>query len=859
MALLTRLRALLQRRRVARELDDELAFHVQMEAEAHIARGMAPDEARRAALASFGGIAQAKESVREVRALGIESVWQDVRYAGRTLRARPGFTIAAAGMLALGIGITTAMFTVVDSLLLRPVPFRDADQLAHIWMGTDRGGRLTVAPAVLRAWRESPAFDAAESAVPGTALVEAGGTVVMRGIATVTPGVFDMLGGVRPVRGRLFDATEGAAGTSDRLLISETLWRTLLGADPDAIGRTVTVDGESLTLVGILPAGFRFPSAETVLWRPTDLASQPGARAQAYLRFAGEMPREDALRIATETARAADAANENLRPWVFPLAGITDGYSNQAVRLLAGGVVLVFLVLCANVCSLLLARLTARRREFSMRAALGASRPRLIRQALVESGVLGAIGIAGGIGIAWALVSVARALLPDALLLQTLNPLNLDERALAVTSAAGLLGTLAAGLLPAWLSTRVNAGDSLRVVDRSGTEARGARLLTRGLLVVEIALACTLLVGATLLMRSFVNLSSVDRGLDTSNVTTVRLSLPAAMFPDRAARLAAVQTLDEEFRQLPGAQRVVWSMGLPPSGGASSYGDWVSDLPDASPVNLSVERYSVDPDFFSFYGIPIIRGRTFDPAEPSSHVIVGERLADALWPGVDPVGRSFQFMEERFQVIGLARETHYPSIDTRRDRPEFYEPFHGVGAYPILQVSIRCASGCPDPASIRHRLARAQPRAALLDVSPLEQAYRTQLERPRAAAALAVAFAVIAVLAAAGGLFSVLSYAVGRRRREFGIRTALGATPAQIRRVVLRDGLVVAVSGLLIGSLFAALLARGLASLQYGVTPGDPLSWTIVLALIALTTIGASWRPARSAARMDPVVLLREE
>jgi predicted permease len=854
MALMTSLRGLLQRRRAGREIDDELAFHVEMETHANIARGMAPAEARQAALRAFGGVAQAKETVRDVRTLRIESVWQDVRHASRTLAAHRRFTLAAAGMLALAIGLTTAMFTIVDALIVRPVPFRDPGQLAHLWMGSERGGRTLVAPAVLRAWRESPAFEAAESALADTALLEASGTVVTRRIASVTPGVFEMLGGVRPVRGRLFDARR--PGQSDQLLVSETIWRGLFNADPALVGQSITVDGQRLTVVGILPADFRFPSADTVLWRPTDLNSSPGELALAYVRFARGVPRDDALRLATEAAGAADARNATLRPWVYPLAGRQDAYARRAVPLLAGGVVLVFLVLCANVSSLLLARLTARRREFTMRAALGASRGRLLRQALVESSLLGALGVAIGAGIAWALVSIARALIPEPLLLQTLNPLSLDARALVATSVAGLVAALAAGLLPAWLGTRVDAGDSLRVVDRSGTEARGARALSRGLLVVEVALAFTLLVGATLLTRSFVNLARADRGLDTSGVTSLWLNLGSAKAGDTAAREILSRTIEDDLRQLSGVRQMAWSYGLPPGGGMSSFGDWISDLPGTPAVNMEVSRYFVTQAFFSLYRIPIVRGRSFGASDKFTTVIVSERLAQMLWPEVDPIGRTFRLKEERFQVIGLAREIHYPAIDSRLDGPEFYHPYTAV---PTPMISLRCEPGCPDAAVIRHRLASTHPDVRVQNAGPVEFHYAAQLARPRAAAALAVAFASIAVVAAAGGLFSVLSYSVSRRRREFGIRTALGASPHQIRRVVLRDALVVSTSGLAIGTLFAAALARALASVQYGVTPGDPLSWSIVLGLIALTTTVASWGPARAAATSDPLALLREE
>jgi putative ABC transport system permease protein len=863
-SILTRLRGLLQRPRVGRELDDELRFHVEMEIRSHIERGLSPIEARRLALRDLGGVDQAKEAIRDVRATWVDSFWQDVRYAFRSLRRRPGAGVAAIGMLGLAIGITTAMFTIVDALILRPAPFRAPDELAFIYMGGEHGGRTTVSSAVLRAWKASPAFEGAESAVAGIALLEANGSVLTRGIARVTPGVFDLLGGIRPIRGRLFEPSEGAEGSDDRVLLSEDLWRSLYGADESLIGRRVTIDAQSLVVVGVLPAEFRFPSWNTVIWRAGHFAKgtaeADGMRPQVYVRFGRNMPRPDALRIATDAARAADATNAKLRPWVQPLAGmVLDSYYQRAVPLLAGGVVLVFLVLCANVSSLLLARLTTRRREFSMRSALGASRQRLMRQAFVESCLLGALGVAVGIGIGWTLVSLSRAFLPQAFLLRTLNPLNIDVRALAVTSVSGIVATLVAGLLPAWIGTRVDADSSLRVSDRGGTETRAARALTRALLVGEIALACTLLVGATLLVRSFINLTRAERGLDTNDVLTATMSLsgPAFPFDDRASRAAAARLLEEQVRALPGVQQVAWSYGLPPGGGATHFGLWQSDVPDAAAADMEVEQYYVDPEFFALYGLPV-RGRTFQPSDSSGDVIVGEGLAHALWPGLDPIGRDFTFEREtRFHVIGVVREIHHPSLDARNDRPEFYGPLGGVRN--LAMLSVRCGGPCPPVAVVRKRLVEAHPAVRVTGVRLLDDVYFEELARPRASAALGFAFAIIAVLAAAGGLFSVLSYAAGRRRREFGIRTALGASPSQIRRLVLHDGMVVALTGIGLGAVAAWSLARTLASLQYGVTMTDPLSWVAVLALLGVTTLAASWQPARAAAGSDPVLLLRED
>jgi predicted permease len=789
-----------------------------------------------------------------------ESLLRDVRFGTRTLRRSPGFTVIAVLTLAVGIGITTAMFAILDALVLRPVPFRAPDQLALISMGDDHGSRGVVAPAVLRAWRESPAFAGAESATADTALLDVEGIVATRGMARVTSGVFDLLG-VRPVRGRLFLPSEGRPGTDDRALVSEDLWRSVYHADPALVGRRVTINGEAVEIVGILPATFRFPSWDTVIWTPIDFDALPAARSselpRVYARFATDVPRADALRAATNAARAADPTNTPLRAQARPLAGmVLDPYYQRAVPLLSGAVILVFLVLCANVSSLLLARLTARRREFALCSALGASRARVMRQAFVETILMGLLGVAVGIGVGWMLVSIARTFLPEAFLLRTLHPLNIDIRALAVASFAGVFATLAAGLLPAWIGTAADVEQSLRITNRGGTETRGARAVTRALLVAEIALACILLVGATLLVRSFVNLAGVQRGLDTHGVITATLSLRRDLLPDRQSRTAAARAIEEQVRRLPGVQQVGWSYGLPPRGGALSFGEWQSDVTGSPAVNMNVDRYYVAGDFFAAYGIPLLRGRTFQASDADREVIVGERLARALWPGLDPLGRTFSFMKERFQVVGLVREIRYPSLDQRLDRPEFYQRFTGVGSYAMM--SIRCGP-CPDPAQVRQRIAATAGSVTIVNVGPLDDVYFEQLAQPRAAAALAFAFAVIAALAAAAGLFSVLTYAVGRRRREFGIRTALGASPGQIRRLVLRDGLFVVVIGVALGAVGAWALARSIASLQYGVSVSDPVSWALVLGLLGLTVTGATWRPAQEAARVDPVLLLREE
>ncbi|HXG69695.1 MAG TPA: FtsX-like permease family protein [Gemmatimonadaceae bacterium] len=855
--LLTFIRRSLQRVRVSRELDEELQHHVAMEEQQHAARGVPPVEARRRALRDLGGIEQTKEAVRDVRASWVDSLWQDLRYASRTVWRHPGETATIVAMLALGIGLTTAMFTVVDVLILRPVPFQQADQLAMLWMRGPTGGRTTVRPSVLHAWRESGVLTAAEAANPDTALIEVGSMFATRGMARVTPGIFAMLGGVQPDRGRLFDSTDGGAGADDRVLLSADVWRTLYRSDPLIVGQRITVNSESLLVVGVLPAGFRFPAWDTQLWRADAFSGNGGSPEilpRVYVRFAPGITRDDALRVALAAAHAADSNTAKQWPQAEPLVR-SDDYYTRAVPVFAASVLFVLAILCANASGLMLGRLSSRQREFAMQTALGAARYRLIRQTLLESCLIGAIATGVGAFLAWALVGLSHGFLPEATLVRTLSPLSINVRTLVATSVIGVAAALLTGMLPAWLGTRVQANASMRVSERSSTETREAKWLTRTLLIGEVALACTLLAGATVLVRSFMNLTRVNRGLDASGITVADLSLPTAVVTEPTARMVISQDVERRVRALPGVQHVAWSRGTPPVGGSFSVGDWIAE--GGQTVSLEVRHYAVGPDFLKQFGIPLLAGRNFISNDGVDIVIVGERFGQLLWPKLDPVGRTFRFAKRQYQVVGVAREVQLPTLDARLDAPEFYYPFVDAGGFSSL--SITCAEPCANEAQIRHTLASTHPAIRVSGVRTLEAQFREQLARPRAAAALASVFGVIAVLAAAGGLFSVLTNAVSRRRKEFGVRTALGASPANIRGLVLRDGLTVSGVGIVIGAIAAAALAYPLASLQYGVVITDPVNGLLVFSVMAFTGILACWRPAAQAVRADPSRLLRED
>ena len=804
------------------------------------------------------------------------TVLDDLRHAARRLIAQPGSLALATAMLAVAIGITAAMFTIVDALMLRPVPFPEADRLATGHIATQNSYLRGVGFDLLRGWRNSPAFDAVHAASPDSAIVETHEGLQSLPSAWVTPGVFEMLG-VRPIAGRLFVAGEGRSGADDRVVISETIWRVQFAGAADIIGRRVRLNGAPVEVVGVLPASFRFPSWRTTLWRPIDLdsplPSQATWRPTAFVRRSAAMPESDAAARAAAVMHQTDPKLAENRVIFRPLtANFVDPYSRRAIGALAGGVALVFLALAANVANLLLARMSARRREFGVCAALGASRGRLFREALIEAALLGVAGSAIGLIVGAGLVGLARQYLPEAFLLRTLNPVDLDLRAVAVAALLGVVATTIAGVVPAWLATRARAGDALRPGDRGGTETRAQRTLSRGLLIAEMAMATALLIGAGVLARSFVNLTRVDRGLDPRGVVSGYVSLPDFAFADQPSRLAAADAIERELRSLPVVRELTLSYGAPAIGADLYFGKWQSDDAGVAPVALDISAYAVDDAFFRLYRIPILEGRSFAPDDGGSQVIVSEGLARRLWPGRSAIGRSFgQAAGSEYHVIGVAREIHSQTADPLADGPEIYRPLRtgtlaangrreatrlGGG---LVYFSVRCGDGgCGDLSAMRARIRAAHPATVVSKIGALDAVYLEELARPRAAAALGVAFALIATLASAGGLFSVLTYAVGRRRREFGIRAALGARPADLGRLVLKYGLQVAAAGLLIGIGAALALSRVLASLEYGVSAGNPSIWTAVVALLFVTALAAAWAPARAAARVDPVRLLRE-
>jgi putative ABC transport system permease protein len=797
----------------------------------------------------------------------------DIGRAARRLRSHPSTLALSIAMLALGIGVSTAMFTVLDALMLHPVPFRDAGRLTSVVLSAGRMFMMNGStPAQFHAWRAAAGFARVEGAQQSPVTFETPTGLVTKGGARVSSGLFDMLG-VQPILGRTFVEGEGRGGSDDRILLSEEIWTTLFNRDPGVVGRRIRVSGVPTEVVGVMPAGFRFPYANSATWQPIDFeAPPPGVRRvspQVYARLKPGIPEADALRLADEALRASVTLEPDQRTAFRPIAaGMVDPYSRRAVTALSAGVGLVFLVLCANAMNVLLTRLSSRGREFGVCAALGASRARLLREAIAETLLIALAAAAAGLALAAGLVQIAQNYLPDAFVARTLTPVAISWRAVAATSLLGLLAAAIAGVTPAWMSTRVDAANALRGTNlRGGTDARSHTRLARGLLVAEVALAAALLAGAGQLVRTFVNLMHADRGLNAEGVITSWVALPQFAFKDRPGRMAFASALEDRLRQVPGVAQVILSGGMPPSAGTIYFGDIHSDAGTKTDGEI-VNFYNVSPRFFELFGIRLLAGRTFhEPSEPDE-VIVGARLAAILWPGAPAPGHTLTISKTTYRVAGVVQEIRNPSLDPRADRPEMYFPLvverdghveaTAFGSGQIF-AALRCNAACPPLETIAAAIRSVSAQVEIARLGPMEEEYLKDLARPRAAAALGAVFAVVALLASAGGLFGVLTAAVARRRREFGIRVALGIAPGRLTALVLRQALGLAAAGLMIGIFGAWMLARALASLTFGVSPADPLTWAVVCGSLATALLLAAWRPSRQAARVSPSELLRAE
>ena len=784
----------------------------------------------------------------------------DLRQALRGVRATPGTTTLAIGLLALAIGTCTTMFTLADAIIFNAVPYRDADRLVHIGIAREPGAwpSNTTTASAIRAWRDAGIFEQVEAHRTTSTIVDAGAGTTGAAVLWITPGAIEMLG-VAPIRGRAL-TPDDAHQTVPPVLISARFWRTQLGAADDVIGRRISIDGKPADIVGVMPADVRFPNSVRDVWRAIDLTRPPLAALSPIARLKPGVPREETARQANLVTRHHDPALL-AGPEAVTFAPVTgtrlfDDYTVNATRLLFTGFLLVLLVASVNIANLLLARAVGRRRERAVRAALGATRFRLVQQALLESAVMATLAATIGLLLAWLAVSTLDTALPAFITARGPNAIDFDKRSAIAVVALAVLATVTSAVLPAWLGTRTTASDVLKEGERGSSEGRVARRLTSALIVGEIAVAVTLLVGAALMVRTFVALANADRGIDTRNVALLQVNLPSFQVPDVQRQEALASEIHDRLAGLPGVVQVMRALSVPPDR-SETYSSVIETGEGTQVEGLEVSGYLAVPGFFEFFDIRLVAGRALSAEDPDEAVVVSKNLADALWPDVsDPVGRTFRMGDEPMvrQVVGVSRNVRTSVQDPRTDTPEFFQSYRRPGPNYVIKLEEGARLSDEKVAAL---IRTVHPAYLVRRVEWLDDTYAEQFERPQLAAFAAGSFAIFGLLVCAAGLFSVLSLAVTRRRREFGIRLAIGARPAHLSRLVARQTLLTLGAGLSIGCAGALAVARGLSSVLAGIEVTDAASWIAVVALVIVAGVAAAWLPMRDARRTDPLLLLR--
>ncbi|MES2306661.1 MAG: ABC transporter permease [Gemmatimonadota bacterium] len=863
-----------------RDLDAELHGFLATLVDEKIRAGMPPAQARRVALLELGGVEQVKESVREVRAgAWFETVRRDARYAFRSLRRTPGFTIAAILALGLGIGATAAIYTVVSAVLLRPLNYPDSDRLVVVL----HNERSPVAPANYLDWRrESRSFEAMGAAEMWGPNLSGQEPAEKLPALRVTADLLPLLR-TRPLLGRVFRADEAEPGHERVVVLSYGLWQRRFGGDPAVIERSILLDGESYQVVGVMPQDFQFApfwATNTQLWAPRAFTSQTAAnRGAQSLRVFARLRDGVSLEAAQAEISLISKRIERLYPDVPPnttvrtLQETVVGQVRPALLVMMGAVAVLLLMACANVAHMLLARAATRQREVAVRSAIGATRERMIRQFITESLVLSGLGCVAGLSLAWlgtrAIVAWAPGTLPRA------ATITLDWHIVGFTLFLGLVTGLIFGVAPAWQS----AGQDLNTVLRDGARGSsegGVRARARDVLVgSQFALAVVLLVGAGLLTRSFIALQRVDPGFVPEGVATMIVSVGGTREAPPAVRAGFFPEVLRRIRAIPGVTAAGAINHIPIAGDSWGQTFWIEGRPAPAPgVRQGATWRIVLPGYFATMGIPLTRGRDVteqDRLGAPEVVIVNQYLADHYWPGEDPIGKRLTIDDPAegarwITVIGVSKNT-IRSDWAAPAAEELYLPFlqdnsfmTGLGRGNYFSYVVRTA-GNPTAVipAIRATIADIDPAVPISAVATMDEVVATANGGPRFYLFLLSTFAIVALTLAAVGVYGVMSYAVSRRTHEIGIRMALGADPALVRRSILQRGLLVAMSGAGIGVAVAILLTRAMTTLLYGVTPGDPFTFVTVPLVLALVALLASWLPARRATRIDPLRALRQD
>ena len=820
----------------------------------------------------------------------------DLRVTFRRLAARPAYTLLIILTLALGIGAATAVFSVVDQTVLRPAPFPHADRLVDVMHihSVNKSGGSSMTPQKVLGWQAQPAlFERLELYVPQQ--MDLTGTAEPERVSglNVSLGLFSMLD-VRPQIGRSFAAGDGTPGSEKVVLIGEALWRRRFGGEAQVLGQRITLNETDYTVIGVMPRRFRLLDDKESFWLPVDLQAFAGDTTfQGYGigRLAAGVRQQDAQKLADSLAVRMDKETPIRMTWGLGLerkrVARIDDTTRTALFVLLGAVAFLLLITCANVANLFLSQAPARQREMAIRSALGAGRGVLVRGVLLESLLLAVVGGALGIILAnWGIAAILAAA-PERMVVLSTTPIELDARVLVVAAVLTLLTGLIFGLVPALRGSRPNLETVLRTAGRTGTRGSYGRL-PGALVVLEVAFAVVLLVGATLMARTLGNLNAIDAGFEPDGLISMHIALPSDRYPTMTANVAFFETLSEKLRGVEGIRGVAVSQGAPPRIGGISFGRPEIEgagIPDTKTV--VIPNGTVAASYFETLGIPRLAGRNFVPGEPEGNVIVSKGFADKYWPDGGAVGARFRMGPKSpwMTIVGVAGSVQTTvGADARTDLQLYYPyiarpataPAAATAATPPAGAQAKPSAAPRRRYSYNELIVRAEnPTAAIplikqqiwsIDLNqPVENvtlvadSYAQMFAKQRFVLMLMSAFALVALLLTAAGIFGVLSQAVAQRTREIGIRVALGARPADVMKLVVSRGMVLAGIGVVLGVGGALSLVKTVQALLYGITPTDPVSFAVVTVLLLTVALLACWLPTRTAMKVHPAVALRTE
>jgi len=797
----------------------------------------------------------------------------DFRHGLRLLVRSPGFSLVAIIALAVGIGANTAIFSVINTLLLQRLPYRDADRLAIVWEHNTVRQRKSnvVGPANFIHWREmNQVFeDLAAVTMTYSVTVTGGGDPEELQTQSVSGELFQILG-VQPALGRAFAGAENQPD-SRVIIISDRLWRRRFGGDPTILQRPIVSQGIPYTVVGVMPPGFSFLDKSVDVWLPIGFTAQSRTPRGRSLMVVGrlkqgitvERAQLDMTQVSATLTQMFPAFNTGWTSRVVPLREQLTGDVRPALLVLAGAVAFVLLIACANVANLLLARATARQRELAVRAALGAGRARLVRQLLAESVVLSAIGGLCGLLLAWWALGFLRAVVAERLPIQRLEMVGIDISVLVFTLVASLVCGLVFGAVPALTASGASLTDSLKEGGRSGSGSRGNRMRS-AFVVVEVALALVLLVGAGLLLRSFMRLVDQNPGFDTTRTVTMRISMPGARYGGEGQRAQFLTRFFQQVDALPGVEASGAISFLPLAGlGAATSMEIVGQPKPPQGEAPVTDVRVISHEYLKTMGIPLLKGRLFneqDAADGKGRVVINETMARRHWPDDDPIGKRVRIAWDDLEdeVIGVVGDVKHSGLDIET-RATTYWPY-ARNPYGTMTITVRTTrDGGRVVTSIAGLVRQLDPELVVANVKTMEEVVSNSVAQRRLTMLLLTIFAGAALLLAGVGIYGVIAYSVTQRTQEIGIRMALGAQRGDVLRMVVRQALVLAVAGIVIGGGGALLLTRLMEGLLFQVRPADPVTFAVVSGVLAAVALLASYIPGRRATRVDPVIALRAE